>query len=211
MRVLGIDEAGRGCVLGSLVIGAFLVEDPDDDLLRAAGAADSKALSAKKRVEARAKLAELGTADVFAVPATAIDKANLNALEEAAIASLITRLRPDVVFMDALGPPKGVDRVRARIEAQIPEGVVKAWTIAPKADRDYAVVGAASIFAKTTRDALLEELQEEFGALGSGYPGDPKTKAWLAMWSATGKPWPAFVRTRWQTIQDLGQQGLFGG
>ncbi len=210
-RVLGIDEAGRGCVLGALYVGGFVVELEDPDALRAAGAADSKTLTPKRRLEARKRLEALGTHDVVPIHATEIDEASLNALEEAAILTLIRRYRPALVRMDALGPPKGVGKLIARFEGQLrPDERPQAWVIEPKADGTYPVVGAASIFAKTTRDDALAALADEHGALGSGYPHDPVTRKWLREHADTGRPWPYFVRKKWSTITDLAQGGLFG-
>jgi ribonuclease HII len=207
MRVLGIDEAGRGCVFGDLVVAGFFAESPDDDVLRAAGANDSKKLSRKRRDAARKKLVSLGEADVVGITAEEIDRGNLNDLEEQAIVGLIARWRPDAVYIDALGHPSTLPRVIARLQAALPAGLRPTWTIEPKADSTYPIVGAASIFAKTTRDDDLDALAS-FGELGSGYPSDPKTRAWLTNHARTRQPWPAFVRTRWQTVQDLAQQAL---
>ena len=208
MRVLGIDEAGRGCVLGDLVIAGFLAEDVDEMVLREAGAADSKAMSAKKRLEVRDRLVPHGSAEIRRVTPTQIDKANLNHLEEAVIIELVTRLRPDRVLLDALGHPSTLPGLQRRLQAALPADLTPEWVIEPKADATYAVVGAASIFAKTARDQALEELRGSFGELGSGYPGDPRTKSWLQGWADTGAPWPAFVRTRWATVAALSQQAL---
>jgi ribonuclease HII len=206
-RILGIDEAGRGCVLGDLIIASFLVESPRDDALRAAGAADSKALSEKRRDAAREALSGLGTADVRRVTPAEIDAGNLNALEEAIIVELVRRWRPDVVLVDALGHPRTLDATVARLRAAA--GVDAAWTMVPKADARFPVVGAASIFAKTTRDAALRADTAAYGDLGSGYPSDPKTRAWIAAHAATGAPWPPFVRTRWATLANVAQEALF--
>lgn len=207
---MGIDEAGRGCVLGDLVIGAFVCDDPDDHDLRDAGATDSKALSAPRRVAARAALQALGTAHLRRITPRQIDAENLNRLEEAAILELVRHARPDVVYLDALGHPRTLPALAERLHAQLPPDLQHVcWTIEPKADANYPVVGAASIFAKTVRDEALQELIDAFGELGSGYPGDPKTRAWLIEWSRTGAPWPAFVRTRWATIADLAQPALW--
>ncbi|MCB9677283.1 MAG: ribonuclease HII [Alphaproteobacteria bacterium] len=208
IRVLGLDEAGRGCVLGDLCVGAFYVEDPDDTVLRAAGADDSKRLSEKKREAAREALASLGEGRVERITPGQIDAANLNQLELEAIAGLVREFRPDHVFMDALGPPKTVPTLVQKLQAMVGRTCSPVWTIEPKADHTYAVVGAASIFAKTTRDRALADLDAAHGPLGSGYPSDPVTKAWLGAWAAKREPWPHFVRTRWQTIVDLGQQTL---
>ena len=208
MRVIGIDEAGRGCVLGDLVVGAFVADDPDDDVLRGAGAADSKSMSHKRRIAARDRLADLGTVDIRRISPTQIDAGNLNTLEEAAIVQILIDHRPDVVFLDALGHPATLPALRSRLQRALPADLRPTWTIEAKADANYPIVGAASIFAKTLRDAALAELTATFGDLGSGYPGDPKTKAWLKAWAATGAPWPPFVRTRWSTVTDLAQQTL---
>lgn len=210
MRVLGIDEAGRGCVLGDLVVGGFVVEGVDDLALVAAGAGDSKAMTPARRLEVRTALVELGTADVRCIAARAIDAGNLNTLEEDAIVALVREHRPDLVIIDALGHPSALPRIQARLMDRVGPDIQARWILEPKADANHPVVGAASVFAKTTRDALLDEVRAAWGEVGSGYPSDPKTKQWLAAWARTGKPWPDFVRTRWQTVTALSQQSLLG-
>lgn len=204
MRVLGIDEAGRGCVLGPLVVGGWLVEDPDDDALRAMGVEDSKRLSPKRRAAVRDALGGIGIPAVREIPPSAIDSGNLNALEEAVIVALVIEARPDHVIVDALGHPRTLPALQARLAAEVAEhGLAPTWHIAPKADRDFPVCGGASIVAKTHRDAHLDALRAAWGDLGSGYPSDPVTRRWLAAHRATGAAWPEFVRTRWGTIRDL--------
>lgn len=208
-RVLGIDEAGRGCVLGPLAVGAFVVNDVPDEVLTLAGAADSKTLSAKKRMVARTALADHGESKVHLVSAVDIDRGNLNTLEESAIISLVLHYRPERVIIDALGHPSTLGKTMTRLdEAVRKSGLTVHWTIEPKADGKYPVVGAASIFAKTERDQAIEDLKDEFGDFGSGYPSDPKTKAWIHRWNESGDEWPPFVRTRWGTIRNLAQQSL---
>jgi ribonuclease HII len=204
VRVLGIDEAGRGCVFGSLFIGGFLTE-ADDVALLAAGATDSKKLSVKKRLAARQALLALGSADIRAVTPAEIDVGNLNRLEEDVIVDLIKTHAPDRVLIDALGPPSTLPKLCARISKATGVADIQ---MRPKADLHWPPVGAASIYAKTERDDKLEEWAETFGLLGSGYPSDPKTRSWILEWARQGKPWPAFVRTKWSTVQDLAQQAL---
>ncbi len=208
-RVVGIDEAGRGCVFGDLVVAAFYVERLDDEALRAAGADDSKRIAAERRGDVRAALAPLGTALVRCIPPSAIDAGNLNKLEEHAIVELLTELRPDHVVIDALGHPSTLRATADRLLAALPGDLRPSITIEPKADANHPVVGAASVFAKTLRDERLAALCAEHGELGSGYPGDPKTKAWLRAWSQTKRPWPPFVRTKWATVTELQQTSLF--
>lgn len=207
LRWLGIDEAGRGCVLGDLVVGGFLFEGPDCGPLAEAGATDSKKLSAKRRLAVRAKLEPLGEVHIRRITPTQIDAGNLNRLEEDAIIDLIRTTRPDCVIIDALGAPSTLPRTVERLQRAVAPHVC-VWTMEPKADLNHPVCGAASIVAKTTRDLALHELIEVHGTLGSGYPSDPKTRSWLQQHSDTGEPWPDFVRTRWGTVQALAQTRL---
>jgi len=203
VRRMGIDEAGRGCVLGDLFVAAYVTQ-ADDDALRTAGATDSKAISAKRRRSARAALGPLGTAAIRRISPSAIDAGNLNALEEAAIVELIVELRPDAVWLDALGPPSALPALAARLRAALAEhGIDVPIHGEPKADARFPVVGAASLFAKVGRDEALAEADAVWGPLGSGYPSDPVTRAWLAERLARGEPLPPIVRTRWGTLDNL--------
>lgn len=202
MRILGLDEAGRGCVLGPLVVGGFLCEGEDQGPLREVGADDSKVLSAQKRAEIREKLQGLGQGHVRRVEATEIDAGNLNELEIRAFLDLVACLKPDRVFLDAPVNPRAIPKLRTRL---IQESGVSDWVIEPKADATYPVVGAASIYAKLTRDAAIEAL----GDVGSGYPSDPVTRKLLSDLLAKNEPLPSWVRSRWGTLEVLKQQRLF--
>lgn len=207
MRVLGLDEAGRGSVLGPLVVGGFLWDSDDQAPLRAVGADDSKALTPARRVAIRVALAGLGTGFARAIAATRIDEANLNRLEEETFLTLVQEVKPDRVYLDAPVHPRGIPRLRERL---IVESGVADWVVECKADVTWPVVGAASIFAKVERDDLVAGLSAGCGAdLGSGYPHDPKTRAWLGAILKSGAPLPDFVRTRWGTVDNLRQQSLF--
>ncbi|MDP2314563.1 MAG: ribonuclease HII [Pseudomonadota bacterium] len=213
MRILGLDEAGRGSVLGPLVVGGFVWEGDDQAALRAAGADDSKALSHARRVEVRARLADMGRGVVRAIQATAIDDGNVNRLEEEAFLDLVRAEKPDRVYLDAPVHPAGIPKLRARLVAM---SGVEDWVVECKADSTFPVVGAASIFAKVARDAAIAAIgvitvQDGHGPIGSGYPSDPVTRAFLSGRLATPDPLPAFVRTRWATLDILRQQALFGG
>ena len=213
MRILGLDEAGRGSVLGPLVVGGFVWEGEEQALLRAAGADDSKALSHARRLEIRARLADMGRGVVRAIQATAIDNGNVNRLEEEAFFDLVRAERPDRVYLDAPVHPAGIPRLRERL---VTRSGVADWIVECKADSTWPVVGAASIFAKVARDAAIAELEvvtlrDGHGPIGSGYPSDPVTRAFLSRRLAATDPLPAFVRTRWATLDILRQQALFGG
>ena len=76
------------------------------------------------------------------------------------------------------------------------------------ADKNYPIVGAASIIAKTVRDQRIEELKLKYGDFGSGYPSDPVCKQFLEKWIKTNRFVPSFVRKKWSTIDGLLQRKL---
>lgn len=198
------------------MVGGFLYDAPDalaQEALRAAGADDSKALSHRRRVAVRAGLDALGGPHSRSIPPSAIDDGNLNALEIDAFLDIVAACQPDHVFLDAPVHPRGIPRLQADL---IRRSGVQRWTIEPKADSTYPVVGAASIVAKVLRDATIEQLRADseaagLGAIGSGYPSDPLTRAWLQGFLTRGEPFPDSVRTRWGTIEALKQAPLFPG
>ena len=208
MKTLGLDEAGRGCVLGPLVIGGFLALSDDAAALRGAGADDSKRLSHKRRVKAREALVPLGTPIIKTITPAEIDAGNINALEEAAFIDIIVETRPDHVIIDAPCNPRGIPALEARLLQRVQEAGCPPprFTIEPKADANFPHCGAASIFAKVDRDAAIAAL----GPVGSGYPSDPVTRTWLSGFITRGEAFPSCVRTRWGTIENLRQQTLFG-
>lgn len=203
MRILGLDEAGRGCVLGPLVVGGYLVDEAQLEALKATGATDSKALTARRREDLIAPLTELGEHGLRLVSAKEIDGGNINTLEEHAFASLIEEFKPHRVIIDCPVHPGGIPNFMKRMRALV--SYEPQWVVENKADATYPPCGAASIFAKVNRDRLVAEM----GDVGSGYPGDPKTLRWLQGFVDSKKPFPVGVRTRWETVRRMSQQSLF--
>ena len=202
MKTIGLDEAGRGCVLGPLVVGAYCVEEPNIARVKEAGATDSKRLSAKKRESLIAPLGALGEARLIEITPAQIDTGNLNGLELAAFVDHILHFRPDRVVIDAPVHPNGIPNFTAKLLAAL--DYVPELVIENKADLNYPSCGAASIFAKVRRDSHITPLNA-----GSGYPSDPVTRAWLLGFIQRKEPFPSAVRTRWGTIAKLQQQSLF--
>ncbi len=203
MIVMGLDEAGRGSVLGPMVVGAFVVEEPRVVDVIATGATDSKKLSRKRRESLIATLSAIGTADVREISASAIDAGNLNALEEDVFVELIRAHRPDKVIIDAPCHPAGIPAFERRLLSRLDHTPV--LVVEPKADLNHPPCSAASIFGKVHRDHCIDALRA-LGSVGSGYPSDPKTRAWIQGWMERGEPFPDCVRTRWGTIEALAQE-----
>ncbi|MCI4367137.1 MAG: ribonuclease HII, partial [Thermoplasmata archaeon] len=106
--------------------------------------------------------------------------------------------RPDAVFLDACE----VDTDRFGREVAGRAGYPGPVDARNHADRDLPIVGAASIVAKVRRDAALHRLERRTGEpIGSGYPGDARTVAYLTSVIRPDRPAPAGVRRSWATTQ----------
>jgi ribonuclease HII len=201
-RILGIDEAGRGSVLGPLVVGGFLLRSDRLDALRSTGARDSKELSPSARERVYAKLPTVGECRSVVLTAREVDRfvahGRLNELEARAFGALIRQASPDVAYVDACDPnaqrfARGVALwadSRARVVAR------------HHADRDDVVVGAASIVAKVRRDRAIDRLRRRLGIeIGSGYPSDRRTIEFLREYLGRTPDPPPWVRREWATMQ----------
>eukprot|EP00095_Tigriopus_kingsejongensis_P006282 snap_masked-scaffold1533_size36968-processed-gene-0.6 protein:Tk06282 transcript:snap_masked-scaffold1533_size36968-processed-gene-0.6-mRNA-1 annotation:"hypothetical protein CAPTEDRAFT_183401" len=217
--VLGIDEAGRGPVLGPMVYGIAFCPETCHDELKALGVDDSKVLTEEKRD----KLADVirGRDDILGWATHSLSalylsrsmnrraKYNLNAIShDTAIGLIREALRRGVmvrrVLVDTVGPP---EKYQAKLAALFPDLDV---TVAKKADSLYPCVSAASIMAKTTRDRDLKGWQFTEDHLtitpqswGSGYPGDPVTQKFLQDNIDPVFGFPSLVRFSWKTAGSL--------
>lgn len=215
--IAGVDDAGRGPVIGPLVIAGVLIHDYQSSSLRALGVKDSKVLTPNKRARLYPEI--IGLAIKYVVVALSpfeVDKIvlegkklhKLNWLEAKAMAEVIGKLMPEVAYVDAS------DVVEERFAQQISEMMpFKVKLISEHhADANYPVVSAASIIAKVHRDESVSQLRVRYGDFGSGYSSDPKTRRFLSNWIREKKPLPDFVRKSWKTIRQLaekeGQQSL---
>ena len=201
MKILGIDEAGRGCVLGSLFVGACCCLESELASVVQSGATDSKKLSAKKREKILGVLEPLVQTRYLSVSPQEIDSGNINTLEEDAFINHIIHFKPDKVYIDAPVHPNGIPAFVKRMQARLHTAGVTIPTliVEPKADLTYPIVGAASIVAKVYRDRSITAL----GEVGSGYPSDPKTRAWIKGFLMRGEALPPSVRSRWGTVASL--------
>ena len=208
MLVAGVDDAGRGPIIGPLVIAGVLLDEKELDKLKALGVKDSKLLSPKrrehlaidiKRIAARYCSESLSPEQIDKVVETGRKLHRLNRLEADVMAKIIEALRPDVAYVDAS------DVLADRFKAHIIEKLALQVEIVSehKADAKYPIVSAASIIAKVERDRAIQELAEKYGDMGSGYVTDPKTIAFLERWLATHGSFPRFVRKSWKPAKEL--------
>jgi|SRR5271157_23943 len=203
MLVAGVDDAGRGAVIGPLVIAGVLIREEDLQELKQLGVKDSKLLSPHRRetleVDIRRiavswNLVKLSPREVDVVVNSGRKLHKLNYLEAQTMAKVIEALKPDKVYVDAS------DVVEERFKHHIQECMSLKVDIVSehKADRNYVVVGAASILAKVARDAEIAELAKTLGYFGSGYPSDPRTMKFLKECCEKLEEYPDYVRKSWK-------------
>ena len=211
VKVLGIDEAGRGPVIGAMVMAGVMIEEGDEHLLE--GSKDSKMLAHPVRLELDKKIREGTEFLILEFSPAEIDEAlasedmNLNWLEAKGQAELINKLKPDKAIIDCPSPNlvAYAAYVRGLLDDKDTELVVE-----HKADEKYITSSAASILAKVRREEIVSELKEKYGETGSGYPADPNTKKFIAEnWDKH----PEIFRRSWSTykkvVEDKGQRKLF--
>ena len=208
IRILGIDESGRGAVLGPLVVCGFLIDEKDEKKLKKIGVKDSKKLTPKKREELASKIEEVGIHIVIIrVPSAKIDAnrkrgINLNQIEAIKMAEIINLLEPDKVIVDA--PSYNTNKFRDYLFSKMENKKIKLIS-ENFADQNYPVVSAASIMAKVNRDEAIEELKKKVGEnFGVGYSHDPLTIEFLNKLAEKnhGKL-PTYVRHTWDTVERI--------
>lgn len=207
--IAGVDEAGRGPVLGNLVICGVLFDERNLDELKAAGVKDSKLLSPKRRqglaelIAGKAeklKIIELQPAEIDEL--RLVKKIDLNEIEAMKMAQILDHLKPKLAYIDSTDPdPRMFERrIRSHMRSRT-KLVVESY-----ADRKYVIVGAASIVAKVRRDKGISELRERYGDLGSGYTSDPRTIDFLERWVREHGALPEFARKSWETARRIESQ-----
>ena len=204
----GVDEAGRGCAIGPLVVAGVLVDESGVEELRLMGVRDSKRLSPRRREALVPKIEAMALRSAcFILPPRAIDLVvergeklrKLNYLEAMAMARVIRDLRPDRAYVDSsdVVPERFADQI-LRVLPDKPKMVCEHG-----ADDRYAVVSAASILAKVRRDRIVAELRREHGDFGSGYCHDARTVSFLEGWFRERDDCPPFVRASWAPVKRI--------
>jgi len=199
MWICGIDEAGKGPVLGPMVAAGVAVESVS--LLSGMGINDSKKLTPKRREELFSEIISRFRYAVVIRSPEEIDNrvGTMNEFTVSCHAEVLRKLNPDIVYLDACDV--NANRFGANVLAA--SGIETKVISEHKADAKFEVVGAASIVAKVTRDRIIEELKEEFGDIGSGYPSDPETIAFLTEYIQKNGNAPSCARKSWQTVKDI--------
>jgi ribonuclease HII len=203
--ICGIDEAGRGPVIGPMVVAGVLLES--ESLLEGMNVRDSKKVAPKKREVLAEEIRKIAKTEVIIVPAVDIDvmrqAMTMNVMEVKLFSSIIDRLKPDKAYLDSAD----VDEERFGRDIQGELNFTLDIVSKHGADDLYPIVSAASIIAKTTRDAEVKKIKEKIGQeIGSGYPSDQVTIRFLEEWVKGHGTLPPHTRRSWKTAQRIMDQ-----
>ncbi len=200
MLLCGIDEAGRGPLIGPMVICGVALDSNKLSYLRDLHVKDSKQLTPAARERIFRELTTIGVHHIMIVPPDEIDAAvlgteNLNWLEARKAVEILEKLQPQTAIIDC-----------PSTNLQAFAGFMLRLLSYPldlrcehKADANHEIVAAASILAKVTRDRLIEEMKKRDNVdFGSGYMSDEKTARFL-------KEHPDYhgIRKSWAPYQKL--------
>ena len=209
MKVLGIDEAGRGAFIGPLVVAGFMIEEKRIPFLKEMGVKDSKLLSKRRRESLYDELIRIGKYEVIKTSPREIDQRfrngmNLNQLELIKMVEIINKLKPDKAIIDSPHPIP--DKFKVEIELKVNHKKCEI-VCENKADYKYVIVGAGSVIAKVVRDREIEKIEREVGVeLGVGYPHSEKTLEFARKAMRTGRGL-IHVRKSWETYSRLKAEG----
>ena len=216
--IVGVDEAGRGPVLGPLVMVALSIKEEDQKRLEWLGVKDSKLLSSQVREELFERIKEIvHDFRIEVIEPDAIDlsltdvNTNLNWLEAETSARLVSQLNPDKVILDC--PSINLSAYKNYFSSKLSEGVRNnvELLVEHKADFNHIIVAAASVIAKVIRDRWIESQKNEIGInFGSGYMSDPKTQDFLERYH---DKYPHLFRKKWKPyikVEDRKEQKTLG-
>jgi ribonuclease HII len=199
--ICGVDEAGKGSVLGPLVVAGISVTS--EERLADLGVRDSKLLSGKERERLYPLIRKRCKVTTVTISAQEIDsirtEMTMNSCVARAHAQVIQKLSPSRAIVDACDVNcfRYAEMVKAHLTT--PCEIVSEH----HADEKFTVVSAASIVAKVVRDRELVKLAKKYGEIGSGYPSDPVTIRWLAGYIGAHPSPPPIARRSWKTVGAL--------
>ncbi|MBS3081235.1 ribonuclease HII [Candidatus Pacearchaeota archaeon] len=200
MKILGIDEAGRGPVIGPLIIAGVMIEEGEE--YKIDGVKDSKLLAHKKRIELDKKIKENSEFLIIDVSPKEIDdfilnkKINLNWLEAHKQAEIINELTPDIAIIDC--PSPNCNAFEKYLRNLLVNKIVK-LVVEHKADVKYPTCSAASIIAKVRREERMHEIQNKYGDTGPGYSSNPITQEFI---KENWEKHPDIFRKSWITYKN---------
>lgn len=210
MLILGIDDAGRGPLIGPMILAGVVINKEQEKILKANGINDSKLISHPERIK-MAKIIKSNSIKSKVVQSSPeeIDKSinsriNLNTLEAKKTAEIINSLNNKKERMRVIVdcPSVNISAWKRTLLKFVNESSNLEIICEHKADANHIAVSAASILAKVTREEEVSKLKEKFGDIGSGYPSDPTTQEFLKKNGKKFKDAGIFRKT-WATWKSL--------
>jgi ribonuclease HII len=205
MKLLGIDDAGRGPVLGPMILAGVLIEESEEQKIKELGAKDSKLLTPLKRNQLKNQFISYPHHIEISEPQQIDAHPNLNKLEAEKAAKIINTLVKEktrvIVDCPSSNPVEWQDKLVAEINPEIIHLVE--ISCEHKADFNHPIVSAASIIAKEKREEEVARLKKEYREdFGSGYPSDPKTKEFVKK-NHSNPEFEKLIRHSWSTVKKL--------
>lgn len=208
MYLLGIDDAGRGPILGPMYLAGVLVKESDNSKLKELGAKDSKLLTHPQRLRIANEIEKISKYHLEESSPREIDEAvetiNLNTLEAQKAAEIINKLNNKKDKIKVIIDCPSVNTLAWKNKMISFIDCIDNLTIIceHKADFNHPVVGAASILAKVARENSIEQIKKQFGEVGSGYPADPFTIKFISSYGKSLEK-TGIVRTSWATWKKM--------
>ncbi len=209
-QIIGIDDAGRGPIIGPMVLAGVLIEESNNSELQEWGVKDSKKVPSEKRQELAKKISANFKYHVEITLPEEIDSrtkagTNLNWIEALKTASIINTLVKQAnskqkikIIVDC--PSVNIESWSNYLKRYIEQPELIELSCEHKADVNHPAVSAASIIAKQTREDEIEKLKKELGIdFGSGYASDPFTQDFLEKRFSEFKDHP-MIRKSWDTF-----------
>ena len=201
--ICGVDEAGKGPVMGPMVVAGVSVKNAK--LIENLGFKDSKLLSSQRRLKLFNLIKQNYSYEIEIINVEKIDeyrmKNQLNLLNRKAFEKVISKLNPNVAYVDAADVNE--ERFGREIKINLTNPNDTDVISMHKADSMIPVVAAASIIAKQTRELEIKKLKKEIGDFGSGYPSDERTIKFLKSYFHDNSRWPPGTRKSWKTIERI--------
>jgi len=203
----GVDEAGRGSIIGPLVVAGVSVRESKITQLSEMGVKDSKMLTPKARARLFGEIMKVAdSVSIRKINPIEVDDSvllrGLNRLEAKAMAFVINKIGADEVYVDCcdVNPERYKDYIGQHLKCS------------PKvhsmhhADSINVVVSAASIIAKITRDQEVQHIRARYRSIGSGYPSDEQTMRFIRRWVNKNGAAPEFARKSWKPLKIMLEQ-----
>jgi len=200
VQVCGVDEAGRGSLLGPLVIAGVSLKKEKIRKLKSMGIRDSKKLTPLQREKLYKKIIKfvdnyyIAKINPYTIDKS-VNKHQLNNLEAKYMAKVISKLNPNISYVDSCDV--NPSRFGKKISKLAKKDRIKSYH---NADNRFVIVSAASIIAKVNRDRAIKKIQKKHN-IGSGYPSDSKTIVFVKNYLSTKNDIPNFVRSSWKTVR----------